>query len=111
VRGKDDYNGERYERMALMKSLSQVKKVNIKKFSMVYVFLKRLQGEKLSAREIEQCKTYTLLTLDELYTDKRWVLQMHLSALRNNNTRMLNLLGPHTGFDSEGDFTHRQQII
>jgi len=32
VRGKDDYNGERYERMALMKSLSQVKKVNIKKF-------------------------------------------------------------------------------
>ena len=67
------------------------------------VFLKRLNGEKLTAKEIEQYKTYTLLTLGELYADKGWAMQLHLSALRNNNTRMLSMLGPDTGFDSIGD--------
>jgi glucuronate isomerase len=33
-----------------------------------------------------------------------WVQQLHLGALRNNNTRMLKSLGPDTGFDSIGDF-------
>ncbi len=67
------------------------------------VFQKHLQGEKLTAKEIEQYKTYTLLTLGELYAEKGWVMQLHLSALRNNNTRMLGLLGPDTGYDSIGD--------
>jgi glucuronate isomerase len=33
-----------------------------------------------------------------------WVQQFHLGALRNNNTRLFNSLGPDTGFDSIGDF-------
>ncbi len=33
-----------------------------------------------------------------------WVMQLHLGALRNNNTRLFNLLGADTGFDSIGDF-------
>jgi glucuronate isomerase len=33
-----------------------------------------------------------------------WVMQLHLGALRNTNTRMLQTLGPDTGFDSIGDF-------
>ncbi|MHC4104486.1 MAG: glucuronate isomerase [Planctomycetota bacterium] len=33
-----------------------------------------------------------------------WVQQLHLGALRNNNTRMLKSLGQDTGFDSIGDF-------
>jgi glucuronate isomerase len=32
-----------------------------------------------------------------------WVMQLHLGAMRNNNTRMFNNLGPDTGFDSIGD--------
>lgn len=67
------------------------------------IFLKRMQGEQLTVKEIEQYKTHTLQTLGELYADKGWVMQLHLSALRNNNTRMLGLLGPDTGFDSIGD--------
>jgi glucuronate isomerase len=31
-------------------------------------------------------------------------MQLHLGALRNNNTRLLRQLGPDTGFDSIGDF-------
>jgi len=66
-------------------------------------FQKRLQGEPLSAEEIEKFKTYTLLTLGELYAEKGWVMQLHLGALRNNNSRMVKILGPDTGFDSIGD--------
>ena len=36
--------------------------------------------------------------------EKGWVQQLHLGALRNNNTRMFKTLGPDTGFDSIGDF-------
>jgi glucuronate isomerase len=32
-----------------------------------------------------------------------WTQQYHLGALRNNNTRLFNLLGPDKGFDSIGD--------
>ena len=67
------------------------------------VFQKRLNGETLSAKEIEQYKTFTLLTLGELYAEKGWAMQLHLSALRNNNSRMFNILGPDAGFDSIGD--------
>ncbi|AQQ54631.1 glucuronate isomerase [Planococcus lenghuensis] len=67
------------------------------------VFQKRLRGEALTMKEVDQFKTYTLLTLGGLYTKKRWVMQLHLSPLRNNNTKMFNRLGPDSGFDSIGD--------
>ena len=35
--------------------------------------------------------------------DADWVMQLHLGALRNNNTRLFNSLGANTGFDSIGD--------
>lgn len=67
------------------------------------IFAKRLKGEELSAKEIEQFKTYTLLSLGELYADKDWAMQLHISPLRNNNTKMFKKLGPDSGFDSIGD--------
>jgi glucuronate isomerase len=33
-----------------------------------------------------------------------WTKQLHLGALRNNNTRLLKMLGSDTGFDSISDF-------
>lgn len=67
------------------------------------IFQKRLNDEELSPVEVEQFKTYTLISLGEMYADKGWAMQLHLSALRNNNTRMIKKLGPDTGFDSIGD--------
>lgn len=32
-----------------------------------------------------------------------WTMQLHFGALRNNNSRMFERLGPDTGFDSIGD--------
>ncbi|MEK3887378.1 glucuronate isomerase [Bacillus sp. FSL K6-3431] len=73
-------------------------------------FQKRMNGEELSKKEIEQFKTYTLVALGEWYAEKGWVMQLHLGALRNNNTRMFNQLGPDTGFDSIGDLLIANKI-
>jgi glucuronate isomerase len=39
-----------------------------------------------------------------------WALQLHVGALRNNNSRLLKSLGPDTGFDSIGDFPQAQAL-
>ena len=41
---------------------------------------------------------------------KGWVQQFHIGALRNNNTRALNNLGPDTGWDSIGDFSQARSL-
>lgn len=68
-----------------------------------FIFAKRQKGETLTEKEVEQFKTYTLVTLGELYADKGWVMQLHINPLRNNSTRMFKLIGPDSGFDSIGD--------
>ena len=35
--------------------------------------------------------------------EKGWVQQFHIGAIRDNNTRMFNLLGPDTGYDAIHD--------
>lgn len=45
-----------------------------------------------------------LMELCRMYHERGWVQQFHLGALRNNNTRMLEVNGPDTGYDSIGDF-------
>lgn len=67
------------------------------------IFKKKLTKADLSLKEINQFKTYTLQLLAEKYNEKDWVMQLHIGALRNNNTKMFNKLGPDTGFDSIGD--------
>ena len=42
--------------------------------------------------------------------EKGWVQQFHLGALRNNNTRILQQLGPDTGWDSIGDFSQARSM-
>jgi glucuronate isomerase len=50
-------------------------------------------------------KSAMLLHFAEWDWEKGWIQQYHLGALRNNNTRMLQQLGPDTGWDSIGDFS------
>ena len=64
------------------------------------IFAKGRSGEKLSAEEIVKYKGYVLLFLGKEYHKRNWVMQLHIGALRNNNTRMLGKLGPDTGYDA-----------
>ncbi|GAB3820806.1 glucuronate isomerase [Pontibacter rugosus] len=47
---------------------------------------------------------HVLQELCKMYYQKGWVQQFHVGALRNTNTRMLQVNGPDTGYDSIGDF-------
>ncbi len=68
-----------------------------------HILEKRLQNKELSPLEIAQYKTALWCFLGQEYAMRDWVMQLHIGAQRNNNRRMLTLLGPDSGFDSMGD--------
>jgi glucuronate isomerase len=67
------------------------------------IFSKIRGGRKPSRKESDQFKYAMLLELARMDHAANWVQQFHIGAIRNNNTRMFNRLGPDTGFDSIGD--------
>ena len=77
---------------------------NKKNHSINELFSKLLKGEVLDQSETEFYKYSVLIELGRLYNKQGWTQQFHLGALRNNSNRMLNQVGPDTGFDSIGDF-------
>lgn len=60
----------------------------------------RLAGGTLTERQVDAYKTYLMLTMGREFAKRGWVMQLHMGAMRNNNTRMFQKLGPDTGFDS-----------
>ncbi len=68
------------------------------------IFNKVHSGKDLNNSEQRKFKSCMLLHFAEWDWEKGWVQQFHLGALRNNNSRMMQLLGPDTGWDSIGDF-------
>ena len=67
------------------------------------VFNKRMNGEELTIEEINVFKTAVLKHCAKQYVRLGWAMQLHIGALRNNNTKMYNKLGPDTGYDSIND--------
>ncbi len=45
-----------------------------------------------------------LIFLGEEYAKRGWTMQLHIGAMRNNNTKMFERLGADVGFDSVNDF-------
>ncbi|MFO1475396.1 MAG: glucuronate isomerase [Verrucomicrobiota bacterium] len=68
------------------------------------IFARALKGKAASPGEHSQFASFMMLFFGQLDASKNWTKQLHLGALRNNNTRLLKQLGPDTGFDSIGDF-------
>ena len=66
-------------------------------------FLKIRVGYRLTTREIQKFKSCMLYEFGRMDHLRGWTQQFHIGALRNNNTRLFNLTGPDTGFDSIGD--------
>ena len=66
-------------------------------------FEKRLSGGTLTACEMDSFKTAIIKVCAEEYNRLGWAMQVHVGALRNNNRRMFEKLGPDTGFDSIND--------
>lgn len=74
------------------------------------VFDKIRSGRSLSTMEVSKFKSAMLFNFAIWNHEKGWVQQFHLGALRNNNSRMMQMLGPDTGWDSIGDFTQAQSL-
>ncbi|MGD1961619.1 MAG: glucuronate isomerase [Fulvivirga sp.] len=74
------------------------------------IFLKVMGGNALINEESEKFKYVVLLELCKLYNKQGWTQQFHLGALRNTNSRMMDTLGPDTGFDSIGDFGQAESL-
>lgn len=69
------------------------------------IFNKVYGGKELTKEEILKFKSAMLVEGAIMDWEKGWTQQFHYGAIRNNNTRLFNQLGPDTGFDSIGDFT------
>lgn len=61
-------------------------------------------GKDITPEEALQFKSAVMRECVRMDAEKNWAMQLHFGALRNNNTRFMELLGPDSGFDSMGDF-------
>jgi glucuronate isomerase len=68
-------------------------------------------GKAVSQDQALLFKSYLLRMCAEMNARMGWVMQLHIGALRNNNTRMYRNLGPDSGFDSMGDFEIARPLI
>ena len=67
------------------------------------IFEKRVNGGTVTEREADVFRTAVLKHCASEYVNRDWTMQLHIGALRNNNTKMYRLLGADTGFDSVND--------
>jgi len=74
------------------------------------IFKKKRANQPITNEEVLKFQSAILLFLAETYHKFGWVQQFHLGALRNNNARMLKVLGPDTGWDSMGDLSQAQKL-
>lgn len=74
------------------------------------LFSRALAGEALTGLDAERYKTSLMLFLAGKYAELGWAMQLHMGALRNNNSRMYERLGPDTGYDAAGDWDMAENL-
>jgi glucuronate isomerase len=79
-----------------------------REINQIFSQLRRERG--LRSFEIFKFKSWIMHELALLDAEKDWTQQLHISPLRNNNTRMMKKLGPDSGFDSMGDLEITLQL-
>src|SRR4051812_34068244 len=83
--------------------IQKMEYVETTKQQVIAIFNKRVSGEQLSKEELIAYRIFLLKELGKMYAEKQWVMQLHMGAMRNNNTRMKEMLGTDVGFDSVGE--------
>lgn len=74
------------------------------------IFSKGANGDAISVVEADKFKTALLQVLAAEYAKRGWVMELHMGAMRNNNTAMFKKLGPDTGYDSIDDKEIAQKL-
>jgi len=75
------------------------------------IFARRIAGETLSELEQAQYLRGLLESIGTVYAKFGWTMCFHIGAMRSNNLRMLQTLGPDTGFDSISDMTTSNGLV
>lgn len=74
------------------------------------VFEKVMNGGRITDYEADVYRTAVLNHCAKEYSRLGWAMQLHIGALRNNNTPMYKKLGPDSGFDSINDVNIAQPL-
>ncbi|MFK7970117.1 MAG: glucuronate isomerase [Bacteroidia bacterium] len=68
------------------------------------IFKKAHSGQPISSHESAAFQTGVLYHLGKMYHQRGWTMQLHLGAIRNNNSRLMQTIGADVGCDSIGDY-------
>ena len=90
--------------------LSQLFDVNFTKMNLDQILQKRKSNSPLHAEEMQAFQMACLDQLAKMYYERNWTMQFHLGAIRNNNGRLLNLVGADVGADSIGDYKQAEGL-
>jgi len=74
------------------------------------VFAEARAGRKVNLLDANRFRAFLMIFFGELDAVRGWTKQIHLGALRNNNTRLFRALGPDIGFDSIGDWPQAESL-
>lgn len=67
------------------------------------IFQKAANGEAVSEDEYAKYQTKLFVELGKIYHAKKFIMQLHFGAIRNNNRRIFKTIGPDAGVDSIQD--------
>ena len=67
------------------------------------IFDQARAGKAVSAEDKERFSFYLLIFTGQLDAAHGWTKQLHLTPVRNTNSRMFEKVGPDAGFDTMGD--------
>lgn len=74
------------------------------------IFRKVLDGQAPTSQESAKFRSALLLEFGRQDAKAGWTQQFHYGAIRNNNSIMMQKLGPDTGYDSIGTFQTAQAM-
>lgn len=77
------------------------------------IFSKAMKSEKITVLEAEKYTTYVFTALMKKYHSLGWGCEIHIGALRNNNSRMYEKLGVDKGFDimQDGEVAKKLNLL
>ncbi len=76
----------------------------------IEAIFQKAKKETLSDIEILKYKSALLFHLAMMNSEKGWVQQFHVGAIRNTNSEMYHKLGANTGYDSIGDYSYCESM-
>lgn len=74
------------------------------------IFTQTRGGRAATPEQAAKWVWYVMIFLGRLDAKRGWTKQLHLGALRNNNSRLLKRLGADAGVDSIGDFPQARAL-